>query len=162
MREFDFELIFQLPNSSDDTQNYIDRLFESGCDDATISTGKLGMISLSFSRVSSHASNAIQSAIDDVQKAIPNVSLVEANPDIVTISDISTILGHSRQYTRKLFDNSISIPRPIHIGNPSIWHLKEVLDWLNSSGKSPKKINETLLEISSTTREMNLKRYGVL
>jgi len=159
MRAFDFELIFKLPSSSDNAQSYIDSLFENGCDDATISSGKLGMISLSFSREAQTASNAIKSAIDDVKKAIPNASLVEANPDIVSITDISTILGHSRQYTRKLFDNSLSIPTPIHIGNPSIWHLKEVLDWLNSSGKGKANINETLLEISAMTREVNLKRY---
>ncbi|MBN2824528.1 MAG: hypothetical protein JXQ76_04320 [Campylobacterales bacterium] len=159
MRAFDFELIFKLPSSSDNAQDYIDSLFEHGCDDATISSGKLGMISLSFSREAQTASTAIKSAIEDVQKAIPNASLVEANPDIVSITDISAILGHSRQYTRKLFDTSPSIPNPIHIGNPSIWHLKEVLDWLNSSGKSQANINETLLEISAMTREVNLKRY---
>jgi len=159
MREFDFELIFKLPDSADNPEKYIDRLFESGCDDATISTGKLGMISLSFSRESKSASEAIESAINDVQRAIPNASLVEASPDIVSMTDISSILGHSRQYTRKLFDSSLSIPSPIHIGSPSIWHLVEVLNWLKSNGKKEERINETLLEISATTKEVNLKRY---
>jgi len=160
MKEFDFELIFKLANAVDDTGSYMDKLFEAGCDDATVSIGKLGIISLSFTRESQSAAEAIQSAINDVQKAIPNASLVEASPDIVSITDISSILGHSRQYTRKLFDmnSSTSIPVPIHVGSPSIWHLREVLDWMKGVGKSDHNINDTLLEISSITKEVNLKR----
>lgn len=159
MKEFDFELIFKLPNNAENADIYIDKLFESACDDATISTGKLGMISLSFSRESYSAKEAINSAIEDVQKAIPKASLVEASPDIVSITEISSILGHSRQYTRKLFDTSFeSMPSPIHIGSPSIWHLSEILQWLKSIGKSETNISELLLEISAITREVNLKR----
>ncbi|MEA3353592.1 MAG: DNA-binding protein [Campylobacterota bacterium] len=160
MKEFDFELIFKLPTTTDDPSSYIDALFQSGCDDATLSTGKLGMISLSFSREAQNAAKAVQSAIRDVQQAIPNSSLVEATPDIVSITDISSILGHSRQYTRKLFDtnSASSIPSPIHVGSPSIWHLNEVLGWLKGMGKSGNNINETLFEISAITREVNLKR----
>lgn len=160
MKEFDFELIFKLPNITDDPQGYIDRLFEAGCEDATISTGKLGMIALSFSREAASAQEAVQSAISNVQQAIPEASLVEATPDIVSITDISTILGHSRQYTRKLFDanSSSNMPAPIHVGSPSIWHLNEVLGWLKSIGKSGNNINDSLLEISTITREVNLRR----
>lgn len=159
MKEFDFELIFKLPNSKDNADIYIDKLFENGCDDATISTGKLGMISLSFSRESITAKEAINSAIEDVKNAIPQAFLVEASPDIVSITEISSILGHSRQYTRKLFDTSYeSLPAPIHIGNPSIWHLTEVLEWLKNIGKSETNITDLLLEISTITREINLRR----
>ena len=158
MKEFNFELIFKLVDNQDSNE-YLDALFENGCDDATISTGQLGMLSLSFTREAINASVAVESAINDVKKAIPSAKLVEATPDIVNISEISSILGHSRQYTRKLFNSETSsLPAPIHIGNPSIWHLSEVLDWLKSLGKQENKINENLFELSHITRQINIKR----
>ena len=158
MKEFNFELIFKLVDNQDSNE-YLDALFENGCDDATISTGQLGMLSLSFTREAINASVAVESAINDVRKAIPSAKLVEATPDIVNISEISSILGHSRQYTRKLFNSDTSsLPAPIHIGNPSIWHLSEVLDWLKSLGKQENKINENHFELSHITRQINIKR----
>ena len=148
MKEFNFELIFKLVDNQDSNE-YLDVLFENGCDDATISTGQLGMLCLSFTR----------EAINDVKKAIQSAKLVEATPDIVNISDISSILSHSRQYTRKLFNSKTSsLPAPIHIGNPSIWHLSEILNWLKSLGKQENKINENLFELSHITRQINTKR----
>lgn len=158
MKEFNFELIFKLVDNQDSNE-YLDVLFENGCDDATISTGQLGMLSLSFTREAISAAEAVESAINDVKKAIPSAKLVEATPDIVSISEISSILGHSRQYTRKLFNSDTSsLPTPIHIGNPSIWHLSEVLDWLKSLGKQENKINENLFELSHITRQINIRR----
>ena len=158
MKEFNFELIFKLVDNQDSNE-YLDALFENGCDDATISTGQLGMLSLSFTREAINASEALESAINDVKKAIPSAKLIEATPDIVNISEISSILGHSRQYTRKLFNSDTSsLPAPIHIGNPSIWHLSEVLDWLKSVGKQENKINENLFELSHITKQINIKR----
>ena len=158
MKEFNFELIFKLVDNQDSNE-YLDVLFENGCDDATISTGQLGMLSLSFTREAINASIAVESAINDVKKAIPLAKLVEATPDIVNISEISSILGHSRQYTRKLFNSDTSsLPAPIHIGNPSIWHLSEILDWLKSVGKRENKINENLFELSHITKQINIKR----
>ena len=158
MKEFNFELIFKLVDNQDSNE-YLDVLFENGCDDATISTGQLGMLSLSFTREAINASEALESAINDVKKAIPSAKLIEATPDIVNISEISSILGHSRQYTRKLFNSETSsLPAPIHIGNPSIWHLSEVLDWLKSVGKQENKINENLFELSHITKQINIKR----
>ena len=158
MKEFNFELIFKLVDNQDSNE-YLDILFENGCDDATISTGQLGMLSLSFTREAINASDAVESAINDVKKAIPSAKLVEATPDIVSISEISSILGHSRQYTRKLFNSDTSsLPAPIHIGNPSIWHLSEVLDWLKFLGKQENKINENLFELSHITKRINIRR----
>jgi len=160
MEKFDFELIFKLTDGKEDSSEYLDALFENGCSDATISTGQLGVISLSFTREANSASEAVSSAINDIQKAIPSAKLIEASPDIVSISDISSILGHSRQYTRKLFNsNTSSLPMPIHIGNPSIWHLSEVLKWLKSARKQESKINEKLIELSHITKQINMQRH---
>ena len=49
MKEFNFELIFKLVDNQDSNE-YLDGFFENGCDDATINTGQLGMLCLSFTR----------------------------------------------------------------------------------------------------------------
>jgi len=77
MEEFDFELIFKLTDDREDSNEYINALFENGCNDATISTGQLGVISLSFNREANSASEAVCSAINDIQKAIPSAKLIE-------------------------------------------------------------------------------------
>lgn len=161
MKTYDFELIFKVPNI-EDISIYNDKLFENGCDDATISFGQLGFLALSFSREANSANEAIQSAIKNVLQAIPNAKLIEASPDIVSISDIASILGYSRQYIRKLFETNLSyLPTPIHIGNPSIWHLSEVLKWLQNIKKSNKQnISDSLFEIASITRDINIKQVN--
>lgn len=158
MKNYDFELIFKVPSITKDINEYLDSLYESGCDDATISTGQFGMIALSFSREANSAKEAIKNAITDVKKAIKNAKLVEATPDIVSISDVASILGYSRQYIRKLFEENLSyLPSPIHIGNPSVWHLNEILSYIKEVKKN-KDINELLFEVSRVTKEINRSR----
>ncbi len=161
MNTYDFELIFKLSNKQEDANIYLEKLFEVGCDDTIVSIGQLGIISLSFSRESENADEAIKSAISDILKAIPDAKLVEASPDIVSISDVASILGYSRQYVRKIFEKDISAssPLPIHIGNPSIWHLSEVLSWMFDIKKLKKEdIPNSLFEIANITKEVNLNR----
>lgn len=161
MNNYDFELIFKLPSNKQNASIYLDSLFEYGCDDATVSMGQLGIISLSFSRESISAKEAIQSAIKDVQGAIPQAKLVEASPDIVSLTDVASILGYSRQYVRKLFEKESDsfTPIPIHVGNPSIWHLSEVLTWMFDTKKvKNENVNSSLFEIASITKDVNLNK----
>jgi hypothetical protein len=75
MREYEFELLFKV-NSSEEMNVLIDRLYEAGCDDALIGSGKSGVIGLSFTREAASAAEAFESAIKDVKKAIPTASLL--------------------------------------------------------------------------------------
>lgn len=158
MNNYEFELIFKIDNSDEDLLAYSDSLYEAGCDDAILSIGQLGMIALSFTRESESAQIAIESAIENVKAAIPHAELIEASPDIVSITDVASILGHSRQYTRKLFNERSGLPAPIHMGSPTIWHLSEVLTWIKNITKSKINFNESLLEISNITREVNFEK----
>jgi len=158
MSNYEFELIFKVADSHENLQDYSDRLYESGCDDALVSIGQLGMIALSFSREAKNAQIAVESAIENVQTAIPHAELIEASPDFVSITDVASILGHSRQYTRKLFNEKSGLPSPIHIGSPTIWHLSEVLNWIKNITKNGIHLSDSLFEISNTTRQINLKK----
>ena len=70
MKEYSFTLKFNLPDARIDPDSYVDRLYESGCDDALIGIGKQGCIALDFMRSAASAFEAIASAIVDVKKVI--------------------------------------------------------------------------------------------
>ncbi len=88
MNTYDFTLTFALSENSSNPENYLDALFEAGCDDALAGTGMPGSISLDFSRTAKSVENAIRQAVRDVQKAIPESELIDLKSDLVDISDI--------------------------------------------------------------------------
>ena len=154
MREYEFELLFKV-NSSEEMNVLIDRLYEAGCDDALIGSGKSGVIGLSFTRESASAAEAFESAIKDVKKAIPTASLMEAKPDFAGVTDIAETIGCSRQNVLKIFA-STEAPMPIHSGNTSLWHLSEALKWLND-GKRAERYNipEWKIDVATIAKEIN-------
>ena len=157
MNEYDFTLKFQLPQSQIDPNDYIDQLYESGCDDAMIGLGKKGLISLNFIREADSAYTAIHRAITDVRRAIPSALLVEATPDFVGLTDTAKILGCTRQNVRNLMiKDELNSPLPIYEGTPSIWHLAEILMWLQA--EKTYKIDQSLLEISKINMNLNIVR----
>jgi len=83
MKEYEFTLKFSLPNFQVDPNEYIEKLYENGCDDALIGVGSKGYIALDFIREASSAYDAIASAVIAVKKVIPDASLIEAIPDFI-------------------------------------------------------------------------------
>lgn len=162
MLEYEFTLKFKLQDSQIDPDIYVEQLYESGCDDAVIGTGKKGYIGLNFIRESSSAYEAISSAIKNIKKAIPEAILVEAAPDLVGVTDVANLLGCTRQNIQKLIakDNS-TCPPAIYGGAQSIWHLADILDWLIDSKKYS--ISESLVEIAKVTMSLNItKQFAML
>tara|TARA_R110000796_G_scaffold131969_2_gene247427 strand:+ start:222 stop:470 length:249 start_codon:yes stop_codon:yes gene_type:complete len=72
MSEYQFTLTFSLPEGYENAEQYLDALYEAGCDDALIGTGQVGSIALEFVRDAESATVAINSAIENVKTAIPN------------------------------------------------------------------------------------------
>lgn len=156
MNEFEFTLIYKLKNDEEDASKYMDALFEAGCDDAVVSLGKKGMISLDFIRDDVQADLAIISALKDVKKAIPDARLVEASPDFVTTTELSKILDHSRQNARMLMIKKDS-PLPVHMGSPNFWHLCEIFEWLHKENKIVNyNVNNAMIEVANVTKKINL------
>ena len=132
---YEFVVKFGLPDMTRNASDYLDALYEAGCDDAVVGTGKPGSIALDFSREAASADEAMHSAIQAVGQAIPGASLVEVEPDLVTLTDIAELVGCSRQNMRKYAMGdikSISAPFPpaMFTGDPMLWHLAEVAAWL--------------------------------
>ncbi|CAN1209772.1 DNA-binding protein [Tumidithrix helvetica PCC 7403] len=87
MTEYDFTLKFNLQNFQADPNDYVEKLYESGCDDSLIGVGKKGCIALNFVRAASSAYKAISRAISDVKRVIPHATLIEVTPDLVGLTD---------------------------------------------------------------------------
>lgn len=157
MNEFDFTLRFILPATASDPECYLEALAAGGCDDALVGIGQMGRIALNFSRAGSSATEAVVSAITDVQRAIPGARLFEAAPDLVGLTDIAIIIGCSRQNMRKIMINAgPSFPAPVHEGKLAMWHLATVLTWLQDSKSLH--VDARVLEVSRATRQLNIER----
>src|SRR5699024_7031602 len=130
--EFVFTLKYKLPPSEQDMDALVDRLYGAGCDDALIGIGCVGRVALEFAREANNAQSAMDSARADVEGVIPGAQLIEAAPDLVGLTDIAKVVSVSRQYMRKLMETHGDFPAPVHEGKQAIWHLADVLEWLQA------------------------------
>jgi len=157
MTSFEFTLKFSLAGRDIDPDTYIEILAAAGCDDALIGTGLAGRIALDFGREAKSAFEAVNSAIADVKKAIPDAQLVEATPDLVGLTDVADIMQCSRQYIRKLMLKSgASFPMPVHDGKTALWRLSHILLWLRDVKSY--QVDESLLAVAEANRQFNLAR----
>jgi hypothetical protein len=155
MGQYNFTLRFALGKHDADPNQFVDRLFEEGCDDALVGLGRRGHIALDFDREAPSADEAILSALAAVQRAIPKARLVEATPDLVGLTDIANLLGFSRQYMRKLVvEQGADFPLPVHEGKPAIWHLSTVLSWFEDN--KTRQFDKALMEIARVNMQCNL------
>ncbi|BAW97878.1 hypothetical protein NIES970_28410 (plasmid) [[Synechococcus] sp. NIES-970] len=159
MKCYNFELSFRLPGVNTNPEQYLDALFEAGCDDAMIGTGRNGFIGADFSRESESLEAAIKSAVRDVKSAIPGAVLIGVGPDLVGVSDIAAILGCSRQNIRQhLAIADESGPIPVYQGQRDLWHFAEVLIWLRDVKGLD--IESELIEVAAHTMEFNSKHQS--
>lgn len=157
--EYTFTLKYQLADDDRDTEALVERLGEAGCDDALVGIGQPGRLALEFTREADNAKAAVRSALADVKRAIPSASLIEAAPDFVGLTDVADVVGISRQAMRKLKHAHVAtFPAPVHEGSASIWHLSEVLGWLDSRGYV---FDRSVLDVARVAHEVNLTKEVV-
>jgi hypothetical protein len=75
---FTFTLNYQLMSDESDIDALVERLAEEGCDDALVGVGQPGRLALEFMRDAPSAHDAIEGAVVDVRRAVPNARLIEA------------------------------------------------------------------------------------
>ncbi|OXE35181.1 MAG: hypothetical protein CGW95_15500 [Phenylobacterium zucineum] len=114
-------------------QDYEDRLFEAGCDDATLSFQR-GLIIAEFAREAPTLASAIVSAMENVRAAGANVERVE--PDyLVSLSDIADRSGLSRQaislYARGERGADFPAPSAKVMSDRPLWDWYVVALWLH-------------------------------
>lgn len=154
--EYIFTLKYRLADAAGDSDELVERLAAAGCDDSLIGIGAPGRIALEFTRAAHSAREAMLSALADVKRAIPSASLVEASPDFVGLSDVAEVVGVTRQNMRKLMLNSCGFPAPVHEGSAAVWHLADVLSWLDAKGTYT--FEKSILEVAKMAMQLNFAR----
>ena len=72
---FTFTLNYELTSDESGMDALVERLAEEGCDDALGGIGQSGRLALEFVREATSAHDAIEGAIEDVRRAVPNARL---------------------------------------------------------------------------------------
>jgi predicted DNA-binding transcriptional regulator AlpA len=157
--EYTFTLKYQLAGDEGDPEALVERLGEAGCDDALVGIGQPGRLALEFTREAADAGIAVRSALADVRSAVPSAKLIEVAPDLVGLTDVADIVGVSRQNMRKLMlAHPGSFPAPIHEGSASIWHLADVLAWLQARGSYS--LAKGVLDVARVALQVNVAKEG--
>lgn len=157
MNEYEFTLKFRLPDAGADPEQFIEALAEAGCDDATVGIGQHGRIALEFTREADTALDAVASAVQAVQRAIPGAEFVEASPDFVGLTEVADLVGCTRQNMRKLMvSNLATFPVAVHEGSQSLWHLRPMLVWFAETQK--RSVDRCLIEVAEVTMKLNIAR----
>ncbi len=155
--EYTFLLRYRLPEGPGDVDEIVERLGESGCTDALVGIGVPGRVALEFTREGDSAGDALLSAIRDVRPALPGARFVEAEPDLVGLTDAARLLGVSRQNLHKLMTRHPgTFPPPIHEGSTAIWHLSDLLEWLESHQSY--EVPTAMRQLAATAKQINLTR----
>jgi predicted DNA-binding transcriptional regulator AlpA len=157
--EYIFTLKYQLTDDDSDLNSLVERLGAAGCDDALVGIGQRGRLALEFTREAADADAALRSALADVRCALPSAKLIEAAPDLVGLTDVADMVGVSRQNMRKLMlAHPGSFPAPVHEGSASIWHLADVLAWLQAKGNYS--LAQAILDVSQVALQINVAKEG--
>lgn len=75
--EYRFTLKYQLCDGDQSLDDVVELLGASGCDDALVGIGRVGHLSLDFTREATSAGAALVSALSDVKRAVPSAKLIE-------------------------------------------------------------------------------------
>jgi len=137
--EHEHEFVLVLDEITEVTREMEDRLFETGCDDATISS-RSGRVFLSFRREAASMKDAILSAIRDVKKAEIGAKILRVDDcNLVTQSEIARKIGRKRQVIHQFITGSRGpggFPPPsCHITDEApLWRWCEVAHWFWQNG----------------------------
>jgi predicted DNA-binding transcriptional regulator AlpA len=157
--EYTFTLKYQLADDDRDPDVLVECLGEAGCDDALVGIGQPGRLALEFTREAADAESAVRSALANVRSVVPSAKLIEVAPDLVGLTDVADIVGVSRQNMRKLMlAHPGSFPAPVHEGSASIWHLADVLAWLQAKGSYS--LAKDVLEVARVALQVNVAKEG--
>lgn len=129
-----FTLIVEGPDMQ--SEEVIDSLFESGCDDGTV--GRSGGIQfVAFDRRADNLAEAVCSAVEDIE-GVPGLRVARvADAGLVSMADIASRSGRTRESVRLLvsgargpggFPPPVTDPR----GRYRLWRWPEVERWLRT------------------------------
>jgi transcriptional regulator with XRE-family HTH domain len=133
----DYEFTIVAAGLSLDNDDWQERFLDAGCDDALAAIQR-GMFALRFDREAASFTQAVESAIRDVEAAGAKVLRIEPDP-LVSASDIAERSGLSRQLI-SLYANGnrgSDFPAPIACATTAkpLWKWCHVAKWLADNDK---------------------------
>ena len=130
MKAYEFTVVSSCPNA--DIVSLSERLFDAGCDDATVSLQK-GVAVIDFDREAKNFSHATKSAISGVQSAGGDVLYI-APDHLVSLSDIANRAGLTRaavcNYANGIRGRDFPAPVSRATTDTPLWDWVEVARWL--------------------------------
>jgi len=101
-REFEFDLVFALPQGVADEGAVLDALYEAGCENAVIGLGAPGLIGVGVTRSGTDAEAVISATARRILNGLPEgLTLREVRPDLVTLAEVAARLKVTRQALQK-------------------------------------------------------------
>jgi hypothetical protein len=143
----------------------IESLYASGCNDATF-TSQSGRQFADFDREASSRTEAILSAIEAVETAVPGLVVVHVEPeDLVSASDIASRTGRSREGVSLLAEGQrgpATFPAPAARvgGKRLLWRWSEVAVWFDSYGGGPSEVTKEASVIPLINGALEVRRYA--
>jgi hypothetical protein len=118
-------------------EDFFDRFYEAGCDDATVAWQK-GHIVLDFARAAPSLAEAIASAVADVKKAGAKVERIEPDP-LVSLADMAARAGLTRaamtHYSKGARGKDFPPPVAKVTSESPLWDWATVARWMFENRK---------------------------
>ena len=140
----------------------IDRLFETGCDDAAV--GRIdGIQYVDFDREAASLDEAVLSVVTDVEH-VDGVSVVRvADAGLVSMTDIASRIRRTRESVRLLMTGARGaggFPAPVTDprGRYRLWRWSDVTHWLTTQLGEADFPDEQFLAVINTSLELRRRR----
>ena len=135
-----YEFLVVASGLDHEAADFEDRLFDAGCDDATITFQK-GLILADFDRTEEDFASALWSAVRNMQNTGATVRRVEPD-DLVSLADIARRSEMTRAAISNYFAGTRGDGFPVPVAkvgteNP-LWSWSEVAGWLHARGRLSK------------------------
>ena len=90
--EFEFDLIFALPEGTDEGV-VLDSLHDAGCSDTAVGLGRAGLVGLGFTRTGRDPKAAISATVGQAMSGLPDgTALREVRSDLVSLTEVAARL----------------------------------------------------------------------
>lgn len=141
MKTFEFSIIAS--GVDPEAEDFGDRFYEAGCDDALVAYQK-GHVILDFAREAKSIDEAVASAIENVRAAGAAVDRIEPDP-FVSLADIAERTGLTRAAISNYFKGSRgkNFPAPVAkvTSDSPLWDWADVAYWMASNEKVPAELS---------------------